>query len=106
MKNNKTKNKILLRLFEQYIRGRYSVRKEVVFSHIMDTKRKFRADYLLDEKIIIEINGGQFINGRHNRGGKGYENDLTKLNLAQSNGFKVFQFTYEMLSRKEFVIYL
>ena len=69
----------------------------------MDTDRKFRADYLLlKDKIIIEINGGQYINGRHNRGGIGYENDLTKLNIAQKNGFKIYQFTYEMINRREY----
>ena len=73
---------------------------EVPFSHIMPTKRKFRADfYLPNRKIIIEVNGGQFQSGRHNRGGVGYENDLFKINLAQKYGFKVYQFTYEMIEK-------
>jgi hypothetical protein len=55
---------------------------------------------------MVEINGGQWIRGRHNRGGEGYEEDLTKLNLAQSFGFKVYQFTYEMLERQEYKNYL
>ena len=72
--------------------------KEVVFSKIMPTKRKFRADYYLPElKTIVEINGGQFVNGRHNRGGKGYENDLIKSNMASLNGFFYLQYTYQML---------
>ena len=76
--------------------------QEVVFNTIMNTKRRFRADYLCPNlKLIIELNGGQWVNGRHNRGGKGYENDLTKLNLAQRNGFQVWQYTYEMISRGE-----
>lgn len=96
--------------------------KEVVFSKIMDTKRMFRADYLVNH-VIIEINGGQWgipvtcdkcgkpverkgVNGkkwrvmsqggRHTRAGS-YEEDLRKLNLAASNGFLYMQFTYEML---------
>ena len=78
-------------------------RQEEPFAKIMPTKRKFRADfYLPGKKIIIEVNGGQYIGGRHNRGGKGYETDLDKINLATSNGFKVFQFTYEMLKRNEY----
>ena len=81
--------------------------QEVVFSSIMPTKRKFRADYYLPNKrIIIEVNGGQYLQGRHNRGGKGYENDLFKLNLAQQNGFKVYQFTYEMLARNEHIFFI
>jgi hypothetical protein len=50
---------------------------------------------------MVEINGGVFVNGRHTRGGGGYETDLIKLNLAQMNGFKVFQFTYQMLEKGE-----
>jgi len=77
---------------------------EPVFSHFMPTKRKFRADFLCPQlKMIIEINGGQYSDGggRHTRGGKGYETDLTKLNLAQMNGYKIIQFTYQMLERGE-----
>lgn len=74
---------------------------EVPFSHIMPTKRKFRADfYMPNRKIIIEVNGGQYLSGRHNRGGAGYENDLYKMNLAQYHGFKVYQFTYEQLEKR------
>lgn len=75
---------------------------EVPFSHFLPTKRKFRADFLCPSlKMIIEVNGGQFSGGRHTRGGKGYETDLEKLNLAQINGYKVIQFTYQMLKRGE-----
>lgn len=88
--------------FEKYINLRYNVKKEVVFNKIMDTKRRFRADYLLNDNIIVEINGGQWVNGRHNRGGKGYGNDLTKSNIANFNDFKYFQFTYEMLKSLEY----
>ena len=71
----------------------------------MDTKRRFRADYFIykaSRNCIVEINGGQWVNGRHNRGGEGYENDLTKLNLANENNYEVYQFTYEMLLRQEY----
>jgi very-short-patch-repair endonuclease len=74
---------------------------EVPFSHIMPTKRKFRADFFCpNRKTIIEVNGGQFNSGRHTRGGTGYQNDLFKINLAQYHGFKVYQFTYEMLEKR------
>jgi len=77
--------------------------KEIIYSHIMSTKRLFRADfYCPNINVLAEVNGGQFSAGRHTRGGVGYETDLMKLNIAQSNGFKVFQFTYEMLSRLEY----
>lgn len=106
------KNQALLKEFENYLTKKYSDSgwtKEVVFSSIMDTKRKFRADYFLtNEKTIIEINGGQFITGggRHNRGGEGYENDLMKSNIAQKFGFKYFQFTYQQLGRQEYQIFI
>lgn len=103
MSLNNLKNKSLLIEFEAYLSTIGKFEKEVVFSHVMDTKRRYRADYMLpDKKVIIEINGGQWNRGRHNRGGKGYENDLNKLNTAQMNGYKVFQFTYEMLERLEY----
>lgn len=98
--------------FKAHLRSlNFKVEEEVVFSKIMPTTRQYRADYcILDQKIIIEINGGSWINGRHNRASpvKGkpyttYENDLNKINLAQSHGWKVYQFTYEMLKRREYI---
>lgn len=100
--------KIVIQEFEKHLKSEYGdFRQEVVFSSIMKTKRKFRADYFLPEyNIIIEINGGQWNRGRHNRGGKGYESDLAKLNLAQKHGYAIYQFTYEMLLRMEYKEYL
>jgi len=96
----------VLREFERYLASQYGkVQKEVVFSSFMPTQRKFRADYLV-QKSIIEINGGQWVNGRHNQGGAGYETDLSKMNLAQACGFRYFQFTYEQLLRREYKRYL
>lgn len=100
-----------IRNMEYYILKKgYNFKKEIPFSQIiLGCKRKFRADYLLkknSEKIIIEINGGQYINGRHNRGGAGYENDLTKSNIANFQNIKYYQFTYEMLYRRDYETYL
>jgi len=105
----------LLKELKAYLIGLgYDVKEEVIFNKIMQTKRQYRADYcILKEKIIIEINGGQFSYGRHTRAGKvkgmvqtQYENDLNKLNLAQMNGWKIYQFTYQQLMRKEYKDYL
>ncbi len=75
---------------------------EIMNTESMGKTRRFRADYFLPNlKIFIELNGGQWIQGGHNRGGKSYEKDLTKINLAQRNGFQVWQYTYEMISRGE-----
>ena len=99
---NSLKNRLLLKEFERFLKkNNLKFAKEVVFSKIMTTKRKFRADYFIPKmEIIIEINGGQYMNGRHNRGGKGYENDLVKSNLANINGFYYLQYTYQQLSKQ------
>lgn len=93
------RRKVLYReLFEELKKYDPDCEKEVPFSRFMNTERRFRADFFCPAlSLIIEVNGGQWINGRHNRGGKSYENDLTKINLAQASGFHVMQFTYEML---------
>lgn len=100
------KRVILYKEMFQYLKRNIDsdVVPEAKYKLHMNTEREFRADFLCpNAKIAIEINGGQHINGRHNRGGKGYETDLTKLNIAAANGYKVFQFTYEMLERNEHI---
>lgn len=55
-------------------------------------ERKWRFDYaFIDQKVAIEINGGTYICGRHNRAGSVLK-DYEKLNHAASNGWLVFQF--------------
>lgn len=54
--------------------------------------RKYRFDYAIPElKIAIEIEGGLYVYGRHNRP-KGYINDLEKYNLATLNGWRMLRF--------------
>jgi hypothetical protein len=90
--------------FLAYLKAKFGqVYAEVNYAEIMPTKRKFRADFMVNPNILIEVNGGQFVNGRHNRGGKGYERDLEKGNLAQKCGYKFYQFTYEMLAKQEYL---
>lgn len=114
----------LIKEFEEYLNSNETIfKKEVPFTHIIQTKRRFRADYViynrlrdysvieeiyffLKPQVIIEINGGQWNMGRHNRGGKGYENDLEKSNIANKAGFTYYQFTYEMLARKTYKQYI
>ena len=97
---NKSQRDLCIIALESFLRLEFgNFEKEVQFLRT----RKFRFDYAIQEqKIAIEINGGQWVNGRHNRGGKAYEKDLEKLNLAQLNGWKVLQYTYEQLARKEY----
>lgn len=96
----------------------YKVYDEVYYKTLFETDRNFRADFLCvheqtGKKFFIEING----RGRHTAVYKQklkpeqmqnlirlngleatpYEVDLIKVNLAQQNGYVVFQYTYEML---------
>ncbi len=54
--------------------------------------RKWRADFAHPGyKIIIEIEGGTFSNGRHVRG-KGYLNDMEKYNAAVLQGWRILRY--------------
>ena len=97
------KNEALKIEFQQWCEtNNITCEAEQVFKDIMPTERRFRADYLLNGWIIVEINGGHWISGRHNRG-KGYENDLIKSNLAQINGFIYLQYTYGQLKERLYI---
>ena len=59
--------------------------------------RRYRADFAYPEKkILVEVQGGIYTRGAHSRG-VGLERDYEKLNLAQLNGFRVFQFSRKMI---------
>ena len=66
---------------------------EVVKEYMFHYTRKWRFDYAIPElKIAIEIDGGVWDYGRHNRP-QGYINDMEKLNNAISLGWYVLRFT-------------
>ena len=55
-------------------------------------ERKWRADFAHPGyKIIIEIEGGAFSNGRHVRG-RGRLNDMEKYNSAVLQGWKILRY--------------
>ena len=55
--------------------------------------RRFQADFCwVDQKVIIEYEGGMFGKSRHTTG-VGYTNDCEKYNLAALNGYDVFRLT-------------
>lgn len=65
-----------------------------------DKERKFRFDFALPEnKIAIEYNGIMSEKSRHTSI-TGYSKDMSKLNLAAINGWRVLQYT--PLNIKEF----
>ncbi|PNH14180.1 endonuclease domain-containing protein [Acinetobacter baumannii] len=60
-------------------------------------KRKWRADFLITgTKILVEVEGGIWIGGRHTRG-KGYLGDMEKYNEAAMMGFTVLRFSTEQV---------
>ena len=70
-----------------------SVFPSVVCEYRFNPKRRWRADFAVpEEKILIEIEGGLWKYGRHNRT-TGYTKDMEKYNSAQILGFKVLRYT-------------
>lgn len=60
-------------------------------------KRKWRADFhIVDKKILVEVEGGVWSNGRHTRG-KGYIADMEKYNSATELGYSVFRYSTEQV---------
>lgn len=60
--------------------------------------RKWRADFgFPDKKILVEIEGGAWIGGRHQTG-TGFTADCEKYSTAALLGYRVFRFTTEMVA--------
>lgn len=60
--------------------------------------RQWRFDFALPaQSIAIEIDGAVFAAGRHTRG-KGFENDMEKLNEALILGWRVLRFSTGMVN--------
>lgn len=65
--------------------------------HKFHPRRKWRFDIAWPGcKVAIELQGGTWTNGGHNRG-KGYENDCHKLMAATLMGWRVFWLTTTMI---------
>jgi very-short-patch-repair endonuclease len=68
-------------------------------SFAKDIGRKWRADFAYTSiKLLVEIEGGEFINGRHNRN---LAKDASKYNNACLLGWRVLRFTGSMLKSGE-----
>ena len=61
--------------------------------HRFCPERRWRLDAAwVRLKIAVEVEGGVWINGRHNRG-KGFLLDMDKYNNAGKRGWRIFRFT-------------
>jgi very-short-patch-repair endonuclease len=59
--------------------------------------RRWRFDYAVPtKKLAIELEGGEFVGGRHLRP-VGFTNDCIKYNAAAGLGWRVFRLTTKML---------
>lgn len=66
---------------------------EVVAEHRFHPVRRWRFDYaIVSHRIAIEIDGGVWTYGRHNRA-SGYIGDMEKFNEAAALGWIVLKFT-------------
>jgi very-short-patch-repair endonuclease len=60
--------------------------------------KDWRFDFALPElKIAVEVEGGVFVNGGHNRGAY-YTDNCRKYNAATLAGWRVFRFTTAMVT--------
>lgn len=88
-------------VFTFYIRQKLGV--ECVKELRFHPERMWRFDYAIPSlRIAIEIDGGIWVQGRHNRA-SGYIGDMEKFNAAASLGWVVLKFTpQEQYTRKAF----
>ena len=62
-----------------------------------DKVRRWRFDFAIPAKLLaIEIEGGTWTNGRHNRG-SGMAADCIKYNTAVLRGWRILRFTTEQV---------
>lgn len=59
--------------------------------------RKWRADFhIIGHKLLIEVEGGIWSNGRHTRG-KGYLDDMEKYNETTALAYRLLRFSTEQV---------
>jgi|WetSurMetagenome_2_1015567.scaffolds.fasta_scaffold34565_5 hypothetical protein len=73
---------------------------DLIAEHQFSTKRRFRWDYciLSPVKVAFEYQGGIYMQKSGHSNLKGLVRDCDKINLAQKEGWKVYQFTADHLN--------
>jgi very-short-patch-repair endonuclease len=65
--------------------------------------RRWRADFCVpSHRLLIEVEGGVYSNGRHSRG-SGFEADCEKYNAAAMDGWTVLRYSTRMVKSGEAV---
>lgn len=84
-----------IRLFIKAIKAEFGV--DFVTEHRFHPTRKWRADMAcVEHKILIEVEGGAYTNGRHTRG-TGFISDMEKYNEAVCIGWRIIRVTPQQL---------
>ena len=90
-------------LEEQFLKlwNFYNESTPLVEEHVFYPGRRWRADFAhIESKVLIEIEGGIWNQGRHTRG-KGYMDDCEKYNSAALAGWLVVRLAgKDMISRE------
>lgn len=77
-----------------------------VRQHRFCPPRRWTWDFAwIDRALAVEIDGGGFVYGRHNRPG-GQEKDYEKANTATLLGWRVLRFTGRMLNEDQAVPFI
>jgi len=64
--------------------------------------RRWRFDFAwVEQKVAVEVDGGNWVRGRHARGA-GIQRDNEKLNAAAVLGWRVLRYSPEQIARGEF----
>jgi very-short-patch-repair endonuclease len=72
-------------------------KRQYHFAAEWEPPRKWAADFAWpDHKLILEVDGGMFIEGRHNRG-TGYTNDRERDNETVCHGWRILRCTSEQV---------
>ena len=68
-----------------------------VMEYKFHPSRRWRCDFSLNGGVLVEVEGGAYVQGRHVRG-KGFEADMEKYNAAAELGYTVLRFTPRMIN--------